>query len=79
MKPWSPHDFRQIARTNMALVGVLDESGEEVVNHMKHGVVSVYNKYRYYNEKKSALLKWETLLLELLAPKQSVDQSGVQK
>jgi hypothetical protein len=27
----------------------------------------------------SALLKWETLLLELLAPKQSVDQSGVQK
>jgi hypothetical protein len=57
----------------------LDEGGEEVVNHMKHGVVGVYNKYRYDNEKKSALLKWETLLLELLAPKQSADQSGVQK
>jgi len=57
----------------------LDESGEEVVNHMKHGVDGVYNKYRYDNEKKSALLKWETLLLELLAPKQSADQSGVQK
>jgi hypothetical protein len=50
----------------MARVGVLDEVGEEVVNHIKPGVVGVYNKYRYDNEKKEALLKWESLLLEIL-------------
>ena len=70
MKPWSPHDLRRTARTNMARVGVSDEIGEEVMNHIKPGVVGVYNKYRYDNEKKDALLKWEALLLEILAAKQ---------
>lgn len=73
MKPWSPHDLRRTARTNMARVGVLDEVGEEVVNHIKPGVVGVYNKYRYDKEKQDALLKWEALLLEILANKQPDD------
>lgn len=66
MKPWSPHDLRRTARTNMARVGVTDEIGEEVMNHIKPGVVGVYNKYRYDEEKKVALQKWEALLLEIL-------------
>ena len=74
MKPWSPHDLRRTARTNMARVGVLDEVGEEVVNHIKPGVVGVYNKYRYDNEKKEALLKWESLLIQILNAK-SVTES----
>lgn len=74
MKPWSPHDLRRTARTNMARVGVLDEVGEEVVNHIKPGVVGVYNKYRYDKEKQDALLKWEALLLEILANKQPNNQ-----
>jgi integrase len=79
MTPWTPHDLRRTARTNMPRVGVSDEHAEEILNHTKPGIIGVYNKYRYDNEKKSALLKWETLLLELLAPKQSIDQSAVQK
>ena len=79
MTPWSPHDLRRTARTNMPRVGVSDEHAEEILNHTKPGIIGVYNKYRYDNEKKAALLKWEALLLELLAPKQSIDQSGVQK
>lgn len=74
MKPWSPHDLRRTARTNMARVGVSDEVGEEVINHMKPGVVGVYNKYRYDEEKKDALQKWEALLLEILATKQPSNQ-----
>ena len=71
MKPWSPHDLRRTACTNLARVGVSDEVGEEVMNHIKPGVVGVYNKYRYDEEKKFALQKWEVLLLEILAAKQS--------
>ena len=74
MKPWSPHDLRRTARTNMARVGVLDEVGEEVMNHIKPGVVGVYNKYRYDEEKKDALQKWEALLLAILAIKQPNNQ-----
>lgn len=66
MKPWSPHDLRRTARTNMARVGVLDEVAEEVVNHIKPGIVGVYNKYRYDKEKQEALEKWESLLLDIL-------------
>jgi integrase len=73
MTPWSPHDLRRTARTNMPRVGVSDEHAEEILNHTKPGIIGVYNKYRYDNEKKAALLKWETLLLELLEPKQSID------
>lgn len=54
----------------MARVGVLDEVGEEVMNHIKPGVVGVYNKYRYDEEKKDALQKWEALLLKILATNQ---------
>jgi hypothetical protein len=32
-------------------------------------VVGVYNKYRYDEEKKVALQKWEVLLLEILKTK----------
>ena len=53
----------------MARVGVFNEVGEEVVNHIKPGVVGVYNKYRYDKEKEEALLKWEGLLLEILKTK----------
>ena len=66
MKPWSPHDLRRTARTNMARAGVSDEIGEEVINHIKPGIVGVYNKYRYDKEKQEALKKWERFLLKIL-------------
>jgi len=52
----------------MPRVGVSDEHAEEVLNHTKPGIIGVYNKYRYDNEKKIALIKWEEFLLTLLYP-----------
>lgn len=75
MKPWSPHDLRRTARTNMARVGISDEVGEEVINHIKPGIIGVYNKYRYDNEKKEALIKWEVLLLEILTAKPVAEEN----
>jgi len=72
MKPWSPHDLRRTARTNMARVGISDEIGEEVINHIKPGIVGVYNKYRYDKEKQEALQKWEGFLLKILKTKPGV-------
>lgn len=68
MTPWTPHDLRRTARTNMPRVGVSDEHAEEVLNHAKPGIIGVYNKYRYDNEKKAALIKWEKFLQKLLNP-----------
>jgi integrase len=68
MTPWTPHDLRRTARTNMPRVGVSDEHAEEVLNHTKPGIIGVYNKYRYDKEKKTALIVWEEFLITLLNP-----------
>jgi hypothetical protein len=57
----------------MPRVGVSDEHAEAVLNHTKPGIIGVYNKYSYDNEKKSALIKWEKFLLTLLKPAQKKD------
>lgn len=75
MTPWSPHDLRRTARTNMPRVGVSDEHAEAVLNHTKPGIIGVYNKYSYDKEKKAALIKWEKFLITLLQPAQAKDSS----
>ena len=52
----------------MPRVGVSDEHAEEVLNHTKPGIIGVYNKYNFDNEKKEALIAWEKFLLTLLNP-----------
>jgi hypothetical protein len=85
MKPWSPHDLRRTARTNMARVGISDEVGEEVVNHTKPGVVGVYNKYRTITRRRMpssigkvfCLRYWKTSLLpsEIQENRQSISNT----
>ena len=50
----------------MARIGIPDEHAEAVIAHSKRGIVGVYNKYEYQEEKKAALLKWEEELLRLI-------------
>jgi len=63
---WTPHDLRRTARTHMPRIGILNEYAEAVLNHSKKGIVGVYNKYDYQEEKKAALIRWETELLSLI-------------
>lgn len=63
---WTPHDLRRTARTHMARIGILDEHAEAVLNHAKQGIVGVYNKYKYQQEKKAALIKWEAELMKIV-------------
>lgn len=67
MTPWTPHDLRRTARTNMARIGISDEHAEEVLNHKKPSLVGTYNTYRYDKEKQQALIAWETQLLLILS------------
>lgn len=64
---WTPHDLRRTVRTHMAKIGISDEHAEAVLAHCKRGVVKVYNRHDYEDEKKSALLKWEAELLRILS------------
>jgi integrase len=64
---WTPHDLRRTARTRLAELRVPNEHAEAVINHAKPGMVGVYNKYEYWEEKKEALIKWETELLRIVS------------
>jgi integrase len=63
---FTPHDLRRTAATLMAASGAMDEVIDAVLNHVKQGIVRVYNQYRYDPEKQLALESWERKLKNIL-------------
>jgi integrase len=63
-KDWTPHDIRRTFRTRMAALGVTMDVAEALVGHVSHRTQMdrVYNKYKYWAEKKRALAMWEANL-----------------
>jgi len=55
---FTPHDLRRTAATFMAESGEPDAVIDAILNHVKQGVIKVYNKYRYDKEKQAALESW---------------------
>jgi hypothetical protein len=45
IEPFSPHDLRRTARTNMGQPGVPPHVSELVINHKKQGMVEVYDMW----------------------------------
>ncbi len=70
---FTPHDIRRSVRTKLAEIGVDDIVAERLMGHRLQGMMQVYNRHSYINEKRAALLQWETHLKQLL--KLDVDQS----
>jgi integrase len=63
---WAPHDLRRSVRTLLAKMGCPNDVAESVLGHMQHGIVGVYNRHAYDDER----LEWLTRLdvrLEQLA------------
>jgi integrase len=68
IKPFTLHDLRRTVRTRLAELGVTPFVGELVIGHTQKGVHAVYDLHRYEDEKREALLKWEAMLLSIVAP-----------
>jgi integrase len=62
---FKPYDLRRTVRTHMSDLGVRDEVGEAVLNHVKTGIKKNYNLYSFWIERKEALTLWSTKLQEL--------------
>ena len=59
--PWVTHDLRRTCATGLQKLGVRLEVTEAVLNHAsgsRAGIVSVYQKYQYGDEKRAALDQW---------------------
>jgi integrase len=65
LEPFTIHDFRRTARTQLAELGVAPHVAELCLNHKPKGVEAVYNKHTYFAERRAALQSWADLLVQV--------------
>ncbi len=67
---WTFHDLRRTAATNLQKLGVRLEVTEAVLNHVsgsRAGIVGVYQRHDWAQEKRAALDAWERRLKAIVA------------
>jgi integrase len=67
---WRLHDIRRTGATHLQSLRVPVEVTESVLNHIsgtRAGVAGIYNRYRYDDEKRTALDAWDAKLRSLLS------------
>ena len=65
---WCVHDLRRSCASGMASLGVRIETVEKILNHASgsfRGIVGVYQKYSFADEKRAALDAWAAHVAEL--------------
>jgi integrase len=65
---WTLHDLRRTVATGLQRLGIRLEVTEAVLNHLsgsKAGIVGVYQRHNYFEEKKHALQAWDKEIIRL--------------
>jgi integrase len=68
MSAWVLHDLRRTARSLMGRAGVPTDHAERVLGHTLPGIRRVYDHHDYASEKRTALLKLDTMVARILKP-----------
>jgi integrase len=55
---WILHDLRRTMRTNLGALGVPPHIAELCINHVRKGMIAVYDRYNYQPEIGEALERW---------------------
>ena len=66
LDPFTPHDLRRTAATQMASLGIPRFIVGQVLSHTEGSITATYDRYAYDQEKKEALLRWSRQLEELV-------------
>lgn len=64
---WSPHDLRRTARTMLTGLGCPERVAEEIIGHVKPGVVGIYDLYRYDKERRHWLTQLDAELERIIS------------
>jgi integrase len=68
-QPWHTHDLRRTAASGMAALVFQPHIIERVLNHVsgaQGGLVSVYQRHEYRQERKAAIMAWGDHLMQLV-------------
>lgn len=78
--PWRLHDLRRTAATGMAALGFPPHVVERVLNHVSNtqsGLVGVYQRHEYRQERKAASAAWGAHVAAVLAGQATAPASNV--
>jgi integrase len=64
---WTLHDLRRTMRTGLSALRVPAEVAERVIGHVPTGLLRVYDRHDYLDEKTKALQAWTARLLRIVA------------
>lgn len=64
LEPFTIHDFRRTARTQLAELGVAPHIAELCLNHKPKGIEATYNRHSYFAQRRAALESWATVLAQ---------------
>ena len=64
LPPFTLHDLRRTARTQLAALGVRREVAERCLGHAIRGVEGTYDRHNYFKERRTALEQWTDVLIE---------------
>lgn len=67
VQDFSPHDLRSTARSHLAAMGVNVIVAERCLNHELGGLLSIYDRHDYLDERRRVLEKWASLLTDFEA------------
>ena len=62
IKKFTLHDLRRTCRTGLSALKIESHIAERVLNHAQPGIVGVYDRHAYLDEKRAALTKWAEYL-----------------
>jgi integrase len=68
---WSLHDCRRTMRTGLGRLSVPPHIAELAINHVKAGIVAIYDKYRYEPEVAAALARWAEHVMAVVEGRKS--------
>ena len=69
-QPWRIHDLRRTAATGMAALGFQPHVIERVLNHVsgvQRGMVSVYQRHEYREDRRRAIVAWGAHVLRIVS------------
>jgi integrase len=67
---WQVHDLRRTLRTGLARLGLPDHVNELAIGHARKGLAGNYDRHRYVNEVRRALVLWADEVARFVSPPQ---------
>ena len=68
MPAYIVHDFRRCVRSGLGRLGVPTVVAELCLGHKQAGIVGIYDRFGYANEKREALERWQAHLIGIVSP-----------